>query len=844
MPLTPETQVFTVDAAGFVAGVDAMLDSLAKLSTAIADIATQANDLTVVVTTGQEEVVTSFGDVSKSVEDQAAAIKGLQETWSASVDEMILKNQQLAASMTDVKGSTAKTDEEAATAGSGLLAFSKTGVLAFFAVAAGAGLAVDAASKYQASVTRLHTQAGVMEKDLPQLSDGMLKLASQVGFSPNSLAQALYHVESAFQSTGIKGSEALNILTVAAEGTKIGDANLIDVTNALDATMVAHVAGIKNASQAMGVLNAIVGTGDMTMENLAQAMSTGVLGYAALFGQSIEQVGAALAVFGDNNIRGAKAGTDLRMAMQALQEPIDTAGTALAQLNLTSTQLGTTLTHQGLEAAIGQFISHLKASKVPISDWGQYITEIFGKRAGVGIGILVDQFARLQSKFPDLEKSAHNFGGAWAATQKTLSQAWANMKEGLDALAVHFGQILLPVVTKCISAVAKFFGWLEKHPAFAAIAGGILIVVAAAGALSLTLGAISAIGFPELIAVAVVALGVALYECYKHCKTFRDAIADVARFFKSAWDDAVKIAGKVITWFTDGPLAYIRQQLAVFTQFWDQNHREIMRIVEVVWKEIETFIKVDWDEILGVLKIGLIVLETLFKVAWDVIRIVVKTVWDVLATVISTGIKVILDAISIFLDLLQGHWSAAWDKLKDLVRTALNGAWTVIKDIFNGWISLLYTVGRDIISGLIRGVESMFGSVGSVFSDLASHALGVFKSVLSIFSPSQVFHQQGQMIGQGLANGITASTSTVTSAMRRLASSAGLGLGLTGAGGSSLGLGGAGIGGASQTQIHLTVNGFVGNEQQLTQQIYLLIQKAALQANRRNATNGLSLRTA
>ena len=41
-----------------------------------------------------------------------------------------------------------------------------------------------------------------------------------------------------------------------------------------------------------------------------------------------------------------------------------------------------------------------------MADWGQYVTEIFGKRAGVGIGILIDQFDRLKSKFPDLEHGA------------------------------------------------------------------------------------------------------------------------------------------------------------------------------------------------------------------------------------------------------------------------------------------------------------------------------------------------------------------------------------------------------------------------------------------------------
>ena len=54
------------------------------------------------------------------------------------------------------------------------------------------------------------------------------------------------------------------------------------------------------------------------------------------------------------------------------------------------------MAHQGMSAAIEQFVEHLKAAKVPMADWGQLETEIFGKKAGVGIGIMVDQLSRLQ----------------------------------------------------------------------------------------------------------------------------------------------------------------------------------------------------------------------------------------------------------------------------------------------------------------------------------------------------------------------------------------------------------------------------------------------------------------
>ena len=769
VPLPPVVQTFTVNAAEYLAGIDEMIAATERLAasiTATAEAAGRMSGATAEAGAADAEYSAQADLMSSAIRDQALAIAQMSAAYDeeiGQIDALIGADDAYIASLAEVKGA-----QEEAAGGAGL--FAGTGTAAFMAVGAGIAYGVVEAAKFQANITRLNTQAGVTKSQLGELSQGILTLASQVGFSPNSLSQALYHIESAFQSVGITGPKALSLLRIASEGAAVGHANLVDVTNALDATIVAGVPGIHNYSQAMGVLNAIVGTGDMTMQDLANAMGSGVMAVAKSYGQSIYQVGAALATFGDNNIRGAKAATDLRMTWQAILKPIATGDAALAHLGLTSTALGTTLTHQGLTAALQEFVSHLNASKVPVSDWGQYITEIFGKRAGVGIGILLDQLDRVKGKLPDLHKAAGDFGSAWTQTSKTLSQQWHNMLSGIEALAIHFGTILLPAVTKVVGEIAKFFGWLEKHPAFAAIAGGILAVAAAAGALALAFGAISAMASPEvLIAAALIGLGVAIYEAYKHCAEFRRIIEDVANFFKSAWNDAVHIAGDVIKWFTDGPLAFIKQQIGVFSKFWQQNHAEIEKIAKVVWDVISTVIKTAWDIIQGVLKSGLDMLKAIWTAVWDTIRTVVKTVWDVIATVVRDGIHMVLDVISIVLDIIQGHWSAAWAKLKDLISTAWHEMISVTKTILDGFITILFDIGKNLIQGLINGIKSMFGAVVSAAESVGKGVLGALKDVLKIFSPSQEAVQIGLMFGAGLVQGLEGSASQVNSAASKLA---------------------------------------------------------------------------
>jgi TP901 family phage tail tape measure protein len=328
--------------------------------------------------------------------------------------------------------------------------------------AVGVGLAVgvvgigvasmESAAKFQSAMESIHTQAGVAQSQIGSLSNGVLGLAGQVGFAPTSLATALYHIESSFASVGITGPKALDLLKIAAEGAAVGHADLVDVTNALDAAIASGIPGVDNFSQAMGVLNSIVGSGDMTMQDLGNAFSTGALANVKSYGASITDVGAALAVFGDNNIRGQNAATDLRMSMMALQVPAKSASVLLQQMGMDAHTLGNTMSKGGLLPAIEQLHAGLTKLGYTSKTQGAALTELFGKKAGAGIVVLYDQLTRLESKYPDLSKGATNFADAWQATKGTVSQQLNEIKAEADSLGIRIGDVLLPELSKFIAS--------------------------------------------------------------------------------------------------------------------------------------------------------------------------------------------------------------------------------------------------------------------------------------------------------------------------------------------------------------------------------------------------------
>ncbi|TVZ96526.1 phage tail tape measure protein [Streptomyces sp. BK340] len=361
-------------------------------------------------------------------------------------------------------------------AGSGMRAFHKTALLAGAGLAAVGVESVKMAAKFDSSMALLHTQAGVAKDQMGVLKKGVLDLAGKVGQDPDSLAESLFHVESNFESMGISSQKALKLTETAAKGATVGHADLVDVTNALTAAVASGIPGVQNFDKAMGVLNATVGVGDMKMQDLANAFGSGMVATVKGFGLSIQDVGAALAVFGDNNIRGSLAGNQLRMSVMALGKPVSTAKDALDKLGLKTDTLAKDMQKGGLKLALEDLVGRMKAAGISSKEQGQIITDAFGRKAGAGLNILVSQFDRLESKYPALAEGANKFGSAWADTQKTFAFQMKSLQSSFDALMISIGTKLIPPLQSFVSLLLEHKG--ATVAATAALAGLLAATVA------------------------------------------------------------------------------------------------------------------------------------------------------------------------------------------------------------------------------------------------------------------------------------------------------------------------------------------------------------------------------
>ncbi len=385
------------------------------------------------------------------------------------------------------------------------------GVAAIAAVAIGVE-SVQAATKFRYAMSMIQTEAGASAFEVKQLSAAVLKIATSVGTGPEELAKGLYHIESA----GIRGSRALDMLKTAALGAKMGGADLENVANALIATMNSGIGGVTGMSQAMGALTGIVGNGNMRMNELSLAMSTGILSVAKQFGISMESVGAALATMTDQGVPAVDAATKIKSALFNLASPIGATVKAFASIGLSTSDLAVEMrSPRGLVGALKMLRDHMNDAGLDAIQQSQVLANAFGKRAGPAVFTLLNSLTMVENKEKAIGKAATHFSQNVAVLMDTTKFKADQLGAAFEVVAVQIGDALLPVAETVLAAFTDMLQSKELQQAFSIIGQGAQMLGQALGVIGTVAGAV--IGFFDsigmtgpIVAAVITALAVAL----------------------------------------------------------------------------------------------------------------------------------------------------------------------------------------------------------------------------------------------------------------------------------------------------------------------------------------------
>jgi TP901 family phage tail tape measure protein len=316
-------------------------------------------------------------------------------------------------------------------------------------IAAGLAEGTKKAVEFQAEMLRIQTQAGGTAKDVKILSAQVLELGKTAEQGPQELSEALYHLK----AVGMDNVQAMKALKTSSDLAAVGGSDLEATTNALAGAWRTGIRGATNMNEAAQTLNATIGAGNISMEDMVAALGTGILPTAKTFGLTLSQVGAALALFTDEGVDSASAATRLRMSISLLGAPSRAAEKQLDRIHLSGQKLGDAMRGpEGLIGAMKLLKAHLDASGLSATQSAALLSHAFGGgKSSSAILSMINNLDVLEQKQEQVNSSMGKYGPAVAEQRKSAAAQIKIIKSNLEVFAIQAGDLLLPPLTKFVT---------------------------------------------------------------------------------------------------------------------------------------------------------------------------------------------------------------------------------------------------------------------------------------------------------------------------------------------------------------------------------------------------------
>lgn len=740
------------------ASVSADGEAFLSLTDVMAQLNSVASEQTLAITSDGEAMVT-LGSVMADLDAFSAQTAASMQAEADAAAYLAMMGEAAAPALAETaaasEAASTALDTTAASADTAAVSMDtlKGAAMGIAVIAAGLGLVGVATTKmagdFQSSITTLHTGAGELSSNLGMVSQGILNLATQTGESTKQLSDGMYLVESA----GYHGAAGLQVLQAAAEGAKVGNADLATVANGVTTVMTDYASKNITAAQATNDLIATVAAGKTTMADLSQAMSS-ILPTSSAAHVGLSDVSGAMATMTGEGVPAADAATYLRQMLMSLDNPSKQAKDALASIGLTSSQVASDM-QKSLPDTLKMIEDHL-AQKFPVGS-SQYMAALASISGGTKqmqgmldlTGSHLSTFeGNVSSISAAVKKGGANIQG-WSDVQKDFNFKMDQAKSSLEVLGITIGSKLLPAIGPLVSnvanAVSGFTAWLNSGHALGdalSLTGKYsqtaLPILAGLGALVLAIlvpafwswaSATIAATWPILAVVAAVMAVVAIFVLlYQHVAPFRAFIDNLVNGFKmiagyinANFGPAMKQVGAFMQANIMPILGQIGSFLAsTFQPLWQQLvqlwNGQLMPLLKQLWGTFQQLMPAFQaiGAIVGVVLIG--AFANLMGVIGGLIKgfagfmsgmmVVVKGV----AQMFSGLIQIFSGIGNLIRDVFTGNFKNIGNDIKQIfsgVQTYFSGLGTAMK----GWFQAIFGGITGFISGWIGGFMGTIGSI-------------------------------------------------------------------------------------------------------------------------------------
>jgi TP901 family phage tail tape measure protein len=592
-------------------------------------------------------------------------------------------------------------------------------------MAAGLGVGVFAAMKFNTAMTEVSTLVDGAETDVAALTTSVKTLSSEIGAAPVETAKTL--------ATVIKGGfrDAASATKVLEGSMRLADASFGDMTetaNVLTAIMNAYgveAAGVTTVSDQLFVAAQM---GRTTVTELADSMRK-VAPLASTAGVGLNELLSATSAL-SGVMSTTEAVGSLRGVLAALNDP----GTEALK---TAKALGIDFSATAVKSmGLARWLEDVKEKTGGSED---AMTKLFGP-VKVLQGVFALTGSQAESYAGILGKVNNSLGATATAFDKvnaTAGDALGDAKANLEGMMVSIGNALLPAVGQLAGllsgAAAALGAFAEKHPMLTKL---VVVLTAVSATVLIIGGAALVMGSQVMAAMAMV--NVSTGGVLLAVGALVTGITALVMFFTSGTEEMGASSGILATawaylkkafYAVATPIAYgLGFLVGTLTVAW----QTIAAYTAQVWPMLKQVILGAWEGIRLVLSPGIAALTGLFVFAWEGIKVVTNAAWQTIKLLVTTVWNGIYQSVALVwnlisglfkagLQLLTGDWSGAWETIKATGEAVLGN----IKNLFMGWVTwitglggIFMDAGKGLIGAFWQGIQAAWGQLKTDFTTI------------------------------------------------------------------------------------------------------------------------------